>query len=1083
MSAAGQPGDGWIATVAQAAEFLIERLARRPMPLRRFESADFRRRWAELLGGTEERLAQRFGCRLQAAHRLGGLRLLPTWACQLEALVARAAQAPTPRAGSGPIAANDPIPFEDALTGWTVAARDLLDEHLRAAIGAGAAAQIHVLLWPGAWRALERALLAQLALLSCRVLDREFSRTRPYGEQLLLDLACAPSRRPSRKRYKAFCARMAGDGLKAIAMAYPVLGRLMAVATHQWVDAHADFLLRLRADLPELASTFGASGEVVAIDAALSDRHAGGRTVMALAFASGVKVVYKPKGLGMDAGLQQFLQWFERQGLPLPLRAPAVLDRGSHGWAEFIEHRACADEAAAGRLFERAGMLLCVLHTLRATDCHHENVIARGDEFMLVDVEALLHPRELAVGARADAPAPALLASERFLDSVLRTGMLPRYGVSADRRVAFDVSALGGAAGQAVAHDLERWQAINTDDMHRRKAPAELSAESNLALLDGQALQPHAYVDRIVAGFTSAYRLLASRKAELLASDGPLAGLQRQGARFIYRDSQVYGSLLDRALTPQALKSGAEFGLLFEPLAPTMRGAGRPPEWPLFEAELAALQRLDIPLFSVYACSRQVDADGAPVLVDAFRQPALQDARDQIAAMGEGDLEWQCRLIRGAFAAARATTDAPSPTAALSPRRTDGVHVLALAEALAIGRRLAGEAVRGPQGGVTWVGLGYMLRADKYQFRVLGNNFYDGVPGVAVFLAALHRATGDRRWHALALDAVQDARLFVRHRHHHPHWQDDSQAFIGGAIGLGSIVYALTRVGTLLGEAAVLQDALAAAQALDAARIAQDDELDVMGGSAGALLALLALWRATGHAEALLAATRCGQRLLARQQAMPGTGRAWCGRDGTALTGLSHGAAGIAYALVRLFEATGEAALLQGARDGMAYERGLRMRDAGQWRDLRPGAAGDEGRTPIQWCHGAAGIALARLGCSRALPSLVTETGFEADTHAAIDATLQAGLGAIDHLCCGNFGRVETLLVAAERRDRPDALAAAHALAHAALERAASQGGYGLFAGLPQTTLHPGFFQGLAGIGYQWLRLAMPGLPSVLLWD
>ena len=52
------------------------------------------------------------------------------------------------------------------------------------------------------------------------------------------------------------------------------------------------------------------------------------------------------------------------------------------------------------------------------------------------------------------------------------------------------------------------------------------------------------------------------------------------------------------------------------------------------------------------------------------------------------------------------------------------------------------------------------------------------------------------------------------------------------------------------------------------------------------------------------------------------------------------------------------------------------------------------------------------------------------------------------------------------------------------INRASNNGYYKLFSDIPAGNFNPGFFRGLSGIGYQYLRLAYPDkLPSVLLWE
>jgi len=53
----------------------------------------------------------------------------------------------------------------------------------------------------------------------------------------------------------------------------------------------------------------------------------------------------------------------------------------------------------------------------------------------------------------------------------------------------------------------------------------------------------------------------------------------------------------------------------------------------------------------------------------------------------------------------------------------------------------------------------------------------------------------------------------------------------------------------------------------------------------------------------------------------------------------------------------------------------------------------------------------------------------------------------------------------------------------AAVRRASDTGGYWVIPGLADRVFSPGLVQGVSGIGYTWLRLARPELPSLLLYE
>jgi lantibiotic modifying enzyme len=296
---------------------------------------------------------------------------------------------------------------------------------------------------------------------------------------------------------------------------------------------------------------------------------------------------------------------------------------------------------------------------------------------------------------------------------------------------------------------------------------------------------------------------------------------------------------------------------------------------------------------------------------------------------------------------------------------------------------------------------------------------------------------------------------------------------------LGSMIYALVKIGEFLGDAEPLDHAHTLAASMTTDVVARDSAFDVLSGSAGAILGLVSLHRATGDAAPLRGAHAFGVHLLEHRVSHRGAPRAWRTMGERPLTGFSHGAAGIAYALLRLYQVCGDECFRTAAFEGIEYERTVFSPAEGNWPDLREADDADEASFPDQWCHGAAGIALARVG-SR---SVVPDPSLDAEVEVALRTTQRVGLKAVDHLCCGNAGRIEALWVGAHRMRRSDWHDAALVQASQMRVRASRRGAYQLFPNLPCDVFNPGFFRGAAGIGYQWLRLTAPELPSVLLWE
>jgi type 2 lantibiotic biosynthesis protein LanM len=415
------------------------------------------------------------------------------------------------------------------------------------------------------------------------------------------------------------------------------------------------------------------------------------------------------------------------------------------------------------------------------------------------------------------------------------------------------------------------------------------------------------------------------------------------------------------------------------------------------------------------------------------------------------------------------------------------VSILPSEELLNVAQKLARDlidsSVRNGSGDMTWISFHYDQAIEGYQLLPLGFDLYGGTSGIALFLAALAWLTGETTYRDGALAAVKPLAEYVRQSASFPVEERFDKMGIGGTVGLGSCLYALTHLGQWLDRPDLLQMATQLALLITPERVQADRSLDVMGGAAGTLLSLLALYQVTANEELLQRAILCGRHLLEQRVETKVGPRAWFGSDGIALTGFSHGAAGVAYALLQLFAVTQQEEFLDAACEGIDYERSVFVPKVGNWPDLRELPQAQE-EIPISyvsgWCHGATGIGLARLGGLNVLDTPEVRQEIEV----ALERTLACGLPSVDNLCCGNVGRMEFLLATAQRLGRPDLLERAQKHASIIVHRASQLGNFHLVTNLPRQVNNPGLYQGRAGIGYELLRLAFPKrLPCILLWE
>jgi lantibiotic modifying enzyme len=453
-------------------------------------------------------------------------------------------------------------------------------------------------------------------------------------------------------------------------------------------------------------------------------------------------------------------------------------------------------------------------------------------------------------------------------------------------------------------------------------------------------------------------------------------------------------------------------------------------------------------------------------------------------------------------------------------KTTDPDREELLAAAAEIAGQIRERHRRTPGGSVAWTGpTGYGSELIPLRILQLGPHLYHGTIGIALFLAAQARVAGDDEARELSLEAMAPLRRKLAEFAAAPERINGLQMHVGGLIGLGSFLYGLLTAGQLLEDEELVREAHHATVLFTPPQIARDCQFRVQTGCAGAILALLALHTRlpepnTSGKTPIDIALECAGHLLAQRVSFEGRPRAWALSPGKIpLAGFSYGAAGVSYALLRLYEVTRMPELAAAAREGLAFVRGLYSPERGGWRDIRAdfesryrprrgtwrdwwaqgtlddleksdSASPADDRYPDMWCHGSAGIALGRLG------ALHLEDGPEvrdeidctlknARAYARIRAFADSGP---DDLCCGHIGRIELLLYAYRRLGGGESLESAKALMARVLDRAQTEGRFQLSAARGTESFAPSLFQGIAGIGYTLLRLAEPeALPCLLL--
>ncbi|HEY0796399.1 MAG TPA: type 2 lanthipeptide synthetase LanM [Acidisarcina sp.] len=925
-------------------------------------------------------------------------------------------------------------------------------------------------------------LTRKLSVAGEAVLWNAFNERRTTAQLVIAQLAADPEvgGTPPRIAYSAFLEELRASGLDNLVTRYPVLETKIATLVAQWLQNSSNLLARIYDDLAVLRRTFALSDKATlfSIRFDLSDPHHGGQTVAILCFASldrteeRKSLVYKPKDLHLDKTFQDLLRRVGAADSKAgQLKSVIVLPMAGYGYMEYVPHQLCRSDAELGSFYSNAGRLAAILYLLGCVDCHSENLIACGDQLILIDAETLLEGVPVEHRKVEDSPSRSGL-QRRIDNSILRSGLLPQWIFTGEDRIPMDVSALGVQPPSDQVVLARGWAFLNTDAMIAGDLAVQQQLPTSLPVGFGSPNPFPEFCESFCQGFEGELIKVQANKDCWLEHGGLLSHFQHCTRRFIPRPTWLYHWLYMEQYEPKYLKTVVHQRLLLENLARIyLVSETRPATWPIFGSELEQMEQLDIPFFDQSVSGVDLVLPSGIVVRDFVEVSGYQNARNRICSLSREVIDFEVSLIRGVAAArslcpsnVAAAGEITSLEGAVSP-------VLDyLKEAESIADTLVASAISLPDGSAEWISTRAEEDEKRSSYGPIGSTLYSGQLGVALFLFAFACRGTPRSdlYRRLAQAAVAPIIRFTTLASPDAlaRWWRDQPLGIAGS---GGVLLSLVQLGRLDSKYEALESVgiprLLAA--LDPQLIRIDEHLDIMLGCAGVVGSLLSI----GSTRSYMLAERAGERLIECQQPSGG----WRIRSAgpIALTGFSHGASGMVTALAALHAATDRESFAEAAARGLHYERDTFDSQAGNWPDFREPYDPGSLRFGLSWCHGAPGIALSRLCLSR---TAVFDSPCTHELERALRTTAM-GTEAGDSLCCGQPGRAAILRLAATTRGSKHWLDAASSLESQSIVSGRRRKNYSFRDNV-------GLFTGASGLALALLESACPtkaGMLSIIL--
>lgn len=849
-------------------------------------------------------------------------------------------------------------------------------------------------------------------------------------------------------RYRFFNEQKLTDNIfiNEILSTYPVLARLLVEGTKKCIRSHTEALERFIKDAYIIENVFFSKKPLTlkSLQSGVGDLHQEGRSVIIFSFEDEKKLVYKPRSLHIDQHFSDLLTWVNEKDPIFSLKAPQTVARSHYGWQEFIPQTPCSSQKDIKRFYFRQGGYVALLYLLGSKDFHHENIIAAGSHPIIIDLETLFNNHDEMHSGSA--------IVEEFSQSVLGSLMLPA-SVSVKGNIDFDLSALGGSGGQK-SKTLTSWKLEHpeTDDMRLVKAPVFSIESQNRPSIQGNPVNAADYTRNVEAGFRRMYALLLRHRKKLIHPSGPLYRFSKVQVRHVVRPTQTYANFLEASIHPDYLKDGLKREQLFDFLWQIIKSF--PKYKRIIHSECQDLLKHDIPYFTFQFNSRDIVNSKGEIIHDFYERSSLELVLERCKKLSLEDCEKQQRYIRMSLSTLldESWESENKPFPMKTNAYTDQLTFLEVAKK--IGNYIAKDVIcTDDDENINWLSV-TLDGEDKLTFAPLKEDLYSGLSGFALFFGQLAHETEEPKYKSLAQGILNSALNIADNR--------TESMSLSAFYGFGAITYTTAYLGSLWERDDLIDKALNYLKRIEK-KIGKTSKNDFLGGEAGAIIVCLRIHEIIPDSHALNIAIKCGDYLEKMLLSPDNKEQMWAG--------LSHGASGYAWPMIELGITVNEDRFLNAGFNLLNYERTLYIPEKKNWSDLRKKNTKEP--SPAYWCHGAPGIALARLNILKVMEN--EQANQELAT--AIETTFNYGFNTSHSLCHGDFGNLDILLSIASYKQDDELTERIMQLSTSVLQQGLNLGWrHGLH---PKAEVH-GFMLGASGIGYALLRLWNHNVPSVL---
>lgn len=341
---------------------------------------------------------------------------------------------------------------------------------------------------------------------------------------------------------------------------YPVLARIMTQKMLNILQYCNEVISNLDKNFGEINQKVKIDNNIiVSMEIALGDTHKKGRTVAIIEFKNGKKLVYKPRDGRLQEGFNKFV-------LDIVTRKKELMDfyinpayYGNDFLVEqFVVHKECKTKNEVKAYYYRYGELLAIVGLLHGSDIHSENLIAHADYPVIIDLETMFSVdnigNQIINGGKV---------YNKELFSLEYSGMLPMQGLQNNvSNKGIDISALTGGEQIELPNKQLVIKDLYQDSMRYEYEFVQKKEDKNKPVLCGARQEFHNYKKEILKGFYETLVWINDNKKEVFEEIIECFGNSR--IRVVAKSTCIYADLLSYANHPTYLRNMIYLERLFD---------------------------------------------------------------------------------------------------------------------------------------------------------------------------------------------------------------------------------------------------------------------------------------------------------------------------------------------------------------------------------------------------------------------------------------------------------------------------------------------------------------------------------------